>query len=90
LGNTLKTTYAKHPRKPCRKKLDFFQRQSWQLELIITGFALAGMISGADKFYELIFSLRDISSQINYIGPATSFILWGINLAYFVTILHFL
>lgn len=74
---------------PAKNKLDFLQRQSWQLELIITGFALAGMISGADKFYELILSLRDISSQIDYIGPAASFILWGINLAYFVTILHF-
>jgi hypothetical protein len=39
---------------PAENKLDFLQRQSWQLELIITGFALAGMISGADKFYELI------------------------------------
>jgi hypothetical protein len=74
---------------PAENKLDFLQRQSWQLELIITGFALAGMISGADKFYDLILQLRDTSLQFDYIGPAASFILWGINLAYFVTILHF-
>lgn len=74
---------------PKENKLDFLQRQSWQLELIITGFALAGMISGAGKFHNLILTLQDISGQVDYIGAATVFILWGINLAYFVTILHF-
>ncbi len=74
---------------PKENKLDFLQRQSWQLELIITGFALAGMISGASKFHELILYLQDISQQFDYIGPAAVFILWGINLAYFLTILHF-
>jgi len=74
---------------PKENKLDFLQRQSWQLELIITGFALAGMISGADKFHNLILSAGDVARQIDYIGPAARFILWGIDLAYFVTILHF-
>jgi len=74
---------------PRDNKLDFLQRQSWQLELIITGFALAGMISGADKFHDLILSLQDITRQFTYIGPAAYFILWGVKLAYFVTILHF-
>jgi len=74
---------------PKENKLDFLQRQSWQLELIITGFALAGMISGAGKFQGLILHLQDVSQEINYIGPAVVFILWGIKLAYFVTILHF-
>lgn len=74
---------------PKENKLDFLQRQSWQLELIITGFALAGMISGAEKFYDLILYLQDIVRQYSYTGTAAVFILWGINLAYFVTILHF-
>ena len=74
---------------PKENKLDFLQRQSWQLELIITGFALAGMISGAGKFHALIISLKDIVENYEYFGLAASFILWGVNLAYFVTILHF-
>lgn len=74
---------------PEENKLDFLQRLSWQLELIITGFALAGMISGADEFREVILTMQDVALQVDFIGFAASFILWGINLAYFVTILHF-
>ncbi len=70
-------------------KLDFLQRQSWQLELIITGFALAGMISGAQEFHDLIARWRDITNEYPVLGNLLGGILRGIYLAYFVTIFHF-
>jgi hypothetical protein len=41
-------------------RISTLQRQSWQLELITTGFTLAGMISGADGFHDFIVKWRDI------------------------------
>ncbi|OAV43138.1 hypothetical protein [Lewinella sp. 4G2] len=77
------------PETPQENKLEFLQRQSWQLELIITGFALASMISGADRFHDVILVLSDLLRQYEYIGLPAAVILWGINLTYFVTIFHF-
>ena len=39
--------------------LDNLQRESWQLELLVTGFALAGMLSGVDEFDSFTDKLRD-------------------------------
>ncbi len=65
------------------------QRQSWQLELIITGFALAGMISGADAFHDFIVKWRDILSNYGSLGTLGRGLLEGTHLAYFVVIFHF-
>jgi len=50
-------------------KISSLQRQSWQLELSITGFALAGMISGADGFHDFIVKWRDILHNYGTLGP---------------------
>ncbi len=44
--------------------LESLQRQSWQLELLVTGFALAGMISGAHTFMDWVSdTLKSISGN---------------------------
>lgn len=70
-------------------KISMLQQQSWQLELIITGFALAGMISGADAFNEFVVKWRDILSNYGILGTLGKSMLKATHLAYFVVIFHF-
>lgn len=74
---------------PSVDKISMLQRQSWQLELIITGFALAGMISGADAFHDFIVKWRDVMSNYGSLGTLGRGLLKGTHLAYFVVIFHF-
>ncbi|MFK8162038.1 MAG: hypothetical protein AB8H12_06190 [Lewinella sp.] len=74
---------------PNLDKISMLQRQSWQLELIITGFALAGMISGADAFHDFIVKWRDFLSNYGTMGTLGRGLLKGTHLAYFVVIFHF-
>lgn len=74
---------------PTIDRISVLQRQSWQLELIITGFALAGMISGADSYNDFIIKWRDILSNYGSWGTILRGLLKGTFLAYFVVIFHF-
>jgi hypothetical protein len=70
-------------------KISMLQRQSWQLELIITGFALAGMISGADAFDDFIIKWRDVLRNYGTFGTLSRSLLKATHIAYFVVIFHF-
>ncbi|MEM9525226.1 MAG: hypothetical protein AAGA31_01400 [Bacteroidota bacterium] len=70
-------------------RLDNLQRESWQLELIITGFTLAGMISGIGQFLEITEYWRDILFEYGQMGKVVRSLMSGIQMAYFVVLLHF-
>ncbi|MEM9259182.1 MAG: hypothetical protein AAGA62_06010 [Bacteroidota bacterium] len=70
-------------------RLDTLQRESWQLELIITGFTLAGMISGVGQFLEITEYGRDILFEYGLMGKVVRSIVSGVQMAYFVVLLHF-
>ena len=74
---------------PGQDKINMLQRQSWQLELIITGFALAGMISGADGFDDFIIKWRDVLRNYGTLGTLGRSLLKATHIAYFVVIFHF-
>jgi len=76
------------PLQPNEDKLSALQRQSWQLELIITGFALAGLISGADEVTRTIDFWREMIHAYGNTGRVARTLLNGVKLAYFVVIAH--
>jgi len=76
------------PLQPNEDKLSALQRQSWQLELIITGFALAGLISGADEVTRTIDFWREMIYAYGSTGRVARTLLNGVKLAYFVVIAH--
>ncbi|MTB52246.1 hypothetical protein [Lewinella sp. W8] len=69
--------------------LDNLQRDSWQLELLVTGFALAGMLSGVDEFDSFTDRLKDILRGHPNVFGAEVFIILLIDFAFYVTLMHF-
>ena len=69
--------------------LEVLQRDSWQLELLVTGFALAGMISGLDEFQKWN---SETLASLNGNGILTIVaggILVCVSFAYLITLANF-
>ena len=69
--------------------LERLQRESWQLELLVTGFALAGMISGADQFTDWISKTLGALKGNDLQTGAAGGLLIGASFAYLVTLAYF-
>jgi len=69
--------------------LDQLQRQSWQLELIITGFALSAMIAGSGAVVDFTnhwFDLFVTGTRTQRIGAIA---ISGCKIVYFIVLAHF-
>ena len=69
--------------------LEILQRDSWQLELLVTGFALAGMISGLEEFRD--WNSRTLAA-LNGNGILTVFaggLILCVYFAYLITLANF-
>jgi hypothetical protein len=69
--------------------LDNLQRDSWQLELLVTGFALAGMLSGIDEFDSFTDGLKDTLQGHPNVFGAEIIVILLIDFAFYVTLMHF-
>ena len=69
--------------------LEILQRDSWQLELLVTGFALAGMISGLDTFQRWNSATLASLSGNGILTIVAGGILVCVSFAYLITLANF-
>ena len=69
--------------------LEALQRDSWQLELLVTGFALAGMISGLEEFQKWTGHTLSALSGNAILTVMAGGLLVCISFAYFITLANF-
>ncbi|MCP9236276.1 hypothetical protein [Lewinella sp. JB7] len=66
--------------------LDLLQINSWQLELLVTGFALAGMLSGFDAFGEWTKKWLDALSGKDLVSSFVGGLIVCLSFAYIITL----
>ncbi|WP_116106764.1 hypothetical protein [Lewinella sp. IMCC34191] len=70
-------------------RLENLQRESWQLELLVTGFALAGMIGGAEEFFDWVSEKLRVLSGNEIQTQLAGSMLVGASFAYIITLVNF-
>ncbi|PPK85570.1 hypothetical protein CLV84_2471 [Neolewinella xylanilytica] len=70
-------------------RLEVLQRESWQLELLVTGFALAGMIGGAQTFFDWVSETLKVLSGKDLQAQLAGALLVGASFAYVITLTNF-
>ena len=69
--------------------LERLQRESWQLELLVTGFALAGMIGGAEEFRDWVSKTNGALQGDDVLTGVAEGLLRGASFVYLITLANF-